>query len=137
MTSYGGFCISYALIETGKLGLKAEYHSLAEMNRAVGFFLAGWSLFTFMCLLCTFKSSVASVLFFVFLEATFLLLTIAHFQLLPDGSPGPGLQKAAGIVGLITSFTGFWNALAGMMDTSNSFFTLPVGIAVNSLLSNS
>lgn len=133
MTSYGGFWISYALIETGGLGLMQQYHSQAEMNRAVGFFLAGWSFFTIMCLLCTFKSNVAFFSLFIFLEITFLLLTVAHFQQLPDGSPSPGLTKASGVIGLMTSFITWWNAFAGILDDSNSFFTLPVRIALNSV----
>jgi len=127
LSSYGGFWISYAIIETGGMGLIAEYDSKAELNHAVGFFLAGWALFTFMCLLCTFKSNVAFVTLFVFLEITFLLLTMAHFQLLPDGSPSIGLTKASGVIGLMTTFLAWWNAMAGILDDSNSFFILPVG----------
>lgn len=115
------------------MGLIKEYHSTAELNHAVGFFLAGWALFTFMCLLCTFKSNVAFVSLFVFLEITFLLLTMAHFQLLPDGSPSIGLTKASGVIGLMTTFLAWWNAMAGILDDSNSFFILPVNIVLNSL----
>jgi succinate-acetate transporter protein len=87
-----------------------------------------WFIFTFMCLLCTLKSTLAFFALFFFLDITFLLLTIAHFQL-EDGHVHVGLNKAAGIFGLITAFIAWWNALAGMLEKSNSFFTVPVSLS--------
>ncbi|KAF8541292.1 GPR1/FUN34/yaaH family-domain-containing protein [Trichophaea hybrida] len=127
LSSYGGFWISWAIIQTNGFGLVAAYGGdKADLNYAVGFFLAGWFIFTFMCLLCTFKSTLAFFALFLCLDITFLLLTIAHFQLGPDGHVHVGLSKAAGIMGLITAFFAWWNALAGMLETSNSFFMVPV-----------
>jgi succinate-acetate transporter protein len=34
--------------------------------------------------------------------------------------------KAGGFFGLLSAFTAWYNALAGIADTSNSFFIIPV-----------
>ncbi|CCX31406.1 GPR1/FUN34/yaaH family-domain-containing protein [Pyronema domesticum] len=126
LSSYGAFWIAWAIIQTDGFGIVSKYDGdKADLNYAVGFFLAGWFIFTFMCLLCTFKSTLAFFALFFFLDITFLLLTIAHFKL-EDGHVHVGLNKAAGIFGLITAFIAWWNALAGMLEKSNSFFTVPV-----------
>jgi succinate-acetate transporter protein len=56
---------------------------------------------------------------------TFLLLGIAY--LLPqDGLPNTKLLKAGGLFGFLAAFAAWYNALAGIADTSNSFFIIPV-----------
>lgn len=127
LSSYGGFWISWAIIQTNGFGLVAAYEGAeADLNNAVGFYLAGWFIFTFLCLMCTLKSTLAFCSLFFFLDITFLLLTVAHFQQNVDGSIHTGLNKAAGIFGLITAFIAWWNAMAGMLERSNSFFMIPV-----------
>lgn len=71
------------------------------------------------------KSTLAFFSLFFFLDLTFLLLAIAHFNTV-DGGVNLAVQKAAGIFGLITAFIAWWNALAGIAESSNSFFTIPV-----------
>lgn len=126
LSSYGGFWISWALIETEGLGYTAEY-SKPEFQNAIGYFLIAWFIFTFLCLLCTFKSTLAFFSLFFFLDITFLLLAIGHLQADPvTGAPLANATKAGGVFGLITAFIAWWNALAGMLENSNSFFTVPV-----------
>lgn len=55
----------------------------------------------------------------------FLLLAIAY--LLPQGgAPMPGLLTAGGVFALLAAFAAWYNALAGIADSSNSFFVVPV-----------
>lgn len=85
----------------------------------------GWFIFTFILCICTLKSTVAFFLLFFFLDLTFLLLALAY--LLPSGGlPNIHLQKAGGLFGLLSAFTAWYNALAGIADSSNSFFIIPV-----------
>lgn len=127
LSSYGGFWISWALIETDGLGLVAAYKgNTSDLNNALGFYLIAWFIFTTLCLMCTFKSTLAFCSLFFFLDITFLLLAIAHFQQGPTGAANATITKAAGIFGLITAFIAWWNALAGMLEKNNSFFTIPV-----------
>jgi len=129
LSSYGGFWISFAIIltpggfdilagitEAG--GPKAVYDSL-------GFYLMGWFIFTFILLICTLKSTVAFFLLFFTLDLAFLLLAIGYLQPL-DGAPRPSCEKAGGWFGLMAAFLAWYNAIAGIADTSNSFFVIPV-----------
>jgi len=125
LSSYGGFWIAWAIIETGSFGIAEEY-STSQFNDALGYFLMGWFIFTFLLALCTFKSTVAFCSLFVMLDITFLLLAVGHFIHTPAGKSNPDLIFAGGIFGLITAFIAWWNALAGLLENSNSFFTLPV-----------
>ena len=113
------------MIETDGLGYTAAYKSKADLNSAIGYFLAGWFIFTTLCLICTLKSTLAFFMLFFFNDITFLLFTIAHLKQAPDGSPNVAITQAAGIFGLITSFFAWWNAMAGMLEPANSFFTIP------------
>lgn len=85
----------------------------------------GWFIFTTILLFCTLKSTVAFFLLFFFLDLTFLLLGIAYLQG-DHHSAQPNIQKAGGFFGLLAAFAAWYNALAGLADTSNSFFIIPV-----------
>ena len=126
LSSYGGFWISYAIIETsGGFGIASAYPNADELSNALGFYFIGWFIFTAILLVCTLKSTVAFCSLFLFLDITFLLLAIAQFKA-ADGHPHIAITKTAGVFGLITAFVAWWNALAGLAENSNSFFTVPV-----------
>jgi len=67
-------------------------------------------------------------------DITFLLFTIAYLQQAPDGSPNAAITQAAGVFGLVTSFFAWWNAVAGMLEPANSFFTIPASRPRGSLV---
>jgi uncharacterized protein len=76
-------------------------------------------------LICTLRSTVAFFFLFFTLDLAFLMLGIAY--LLPvDDAPQPGCLKAGGVFGLLAAVLAWYNALAGIADTSNSFFVVPV-----------
>jgi succinate-acetate transporter protein len=59
---------------------------------------------------------------------TFLLLALSYI-LTPDvtgGSQNVACQKAGGMFGLIAAFLAWYIAIAGVADSSNCFFTIPV-----------
>lgn len=43
-----------------------------------------------------------------------------------SGAPQTGCLRAGGAFGMIAAFAAWYNALAGIADTSNSFFVIPV-----------
>lgn len=128
LSSYGGFWLSFAIVLTPG-GFEIEETLLGKGSEqfyySFGIFLLGWFIFTTVMLFCTLKSTVAFFLLFFFLDLTFLLLGIAYLQ---GGGAGTNLatQKAGGFFGLLAAFAAWYNALAGIADTSNSFFILPV-----------
>lgn len=56
----------------------------------------------------------------------FLLLACGYINENAERQPNPSLIKAGGAFGLIAAFLAWYNALAGIADTSNSFFVIPV-----------
>lgn len=62
---------------------------------------------------------------FFMLDVALLMLGCAY--LYPqDGAPQKGLMHAGGGFGIVTAFLAWYNAFAGIADTSNSFFIVPV-----------
>lgn len=116
LTSYGCFWLSWAAIEIDWFGIKAAYDDPIELENAIGFFLLGWVIFTFLILLCTMKSTVAFFSMFFLLEITFILLTVASF------TRHVGCQRAGGVFGVITGFLAWYNAYAGIATKENSYF---------------
>jgi len=128
LSSYGGFWLSFAIILTpGGFSIveDLESYSHATFLNSFGLFLMGWFIFTFLLLICTFKSTVAFFSLFFTLDIAFLLLGIGYLQ--HDGMlPHSGCIKAGGYFGLFAAFLAWYNALAGIADNSNSFFVIPV-----------
>jgi uncharacterized protein len=72
------------------------------------------------------KSSVAFFLLFFFLDMAFLFIGIGYLQRDDNDLPNPPIIKTGGCFALLAAFMAWYNALAGIADSTNSFFTLPV-----------
>ncbi|KAB8336683.1 hypothetical protein FH972_020994 [Carpinus fangiana] len=127
LSSYGGFWISFAIIFTpGGFSIEEAYSAdMTEFYDVFGFYLMGWFIFTFLMLLCTLRSTLAFFLLFFFLDMAFLLLGITYLVRV-DGMPNTKIEKAGGVFACLSAFTAWYNALAGILDRSNSFFLIPV-----------
>lgn len=121
LSSYGGFWLSFAIILTP--GGFAIETGLAEISEATflnsfGLYLMGWFIFTFILLICTLRSTVAFFSLFFTLDMAFLLLGIGYLQ--NDGAHPQGqCIIAGGAFGLMAAFLAWYNALAGIADSSN------------------
>ncbi|EOD48187.1 putative gpr fun34 family protein [Neofusicoccum parvum] len=131
LSSYGGFWLSFAIILTPGgfeivSGLEAGPEgSTAQFLNSFGLYLMGWFIFTFVLLMCTLRSTVAFFFLFFTLDLAFLLLGIGYLQ--HNGAhPQSGCIKAGGAFGILAAFAAWYNALAGIADSSNSFFVIPV-----------
>jgi len=128
LSSYGGFWISFAIILTpGGFGIVTALGGATstEFLYSFGFFLIGWFIFTFLLLLCTLRSTVMFFLLFFTLDLAFLCLGIGYLDL-DNGAPRVGAIKAGGAFGILAAFLAWYNAFAGIADSSNSFFVVPV-----------
>ncbi|KAE9963820.1 hypothetical protein BLS_008874 [Venturia inaequalis] len=133
LSSYGGFWISVAITLTpGGFGIVTALGggtSPAFLN-SFGFFLFGWFIFTTLLLICTLKSTVAFFLLFFTLDLAFLCLGIGYLDhsvsATGAASPNHTAIKAGGGFGIIAAFLAWYNAFAGIADSSNSFFVVPV-----------
>jgi len=128
LSSYGGFWISFGIILTpGGFAIVEGLGGEASSSFAdsFGLYLMSWFIFTFLLLLCTLKSTVAFFLLFFTLDMTFLLLGAGYLHR-PTGKPDASLITAGRSFGIADAFLAWYNALAGIADTSNSFFIIPV-----------
>jgi len=129
LSSYGGFWISVGIILTpGGFQIVQDLTEVtgAPFYDSFGFFLMGWFIFTTILLIATLRSTVAFFLLFFTLDIAFLLLGCAHLVRGSDGTPNTSTLKAGGFFGLLAAFLAWYNALAGILDDSNSFFVIPV-----------
>jgi len=130
LSSYGGFWIGTAIILTPggfEIMSTLETNGPLPFLYSFGFYLFGWFIFTFLLLICTLRSTVAFFLLFFTLDMAFLFLAIAYILPVDGGTaPMPGCLKAGGAFGILAAFLAWYNALAGIADSSNSFFLIPV-----------
>jgi len=128
LSSYGGFWISVAIILTpGGFNIVSALGggTSAMFLDSFGFFLMGWFIFTTILLMCTLRSTVMFFLLFFWLDLAFLFLGVGYLQH-DKGAPNAGCIKAGGVFGLLAAFWAWYNAFAGLADSTNSFFTVPV-----------
>jgi len=86
----------------------------------------GWFIFTFMLTTCTVKSTVVFFSLFFSVTIAFLLLGIGYLHRTAMNEPNTPIIKAAGVLQLIAAFLAWWVMFAGIADSSNSFFLVPV-----------
>jgi len=121
LSSYGGFWLSYAVIQIPSFNVVGAYGTNAEeLHTAIAYYLFGWFIFTFLMLVCTFRASVAFIFLFFTLDLAFLFLAISEYT----GNVACG--KAGGYFGLLAAFAAWYCALAQMLHKDNSYFTLPL-----------
>lgn len=128
LSSYGGFWIAYGILLTPGFEALAAYEKDPAAEASVlGFFLTGWFIFTFLLFICTLRSTVAFSFLFFALDMAFLMLAMSEFAKSNGNSAASlGLQRAGGVFGHLAAFAAWYNALAGIADSSNSFFLVPV-----------
>ena len=109
-SSYGAFWLAVGA---------SLYLKLIPNEAAFGFFLIGWTLFTGIMLLASLKTNLALIAVFALLFVTFALLSIDAL--------GGGTKQLGGYFGLATALAAWYAALAGLLSSMPSAFTLPIG----------
>ena len=81
-----------------------------------------WTIFIFFLLLGTVKTNVAYFSLFLMLDLTFLFLACAYQNSDSQNTkPNTGLLRAGGAFGALTAFISWYNAMAGLLDSSNRY----------------
>lgn len=117
-TSYGAFWISFSIIFIPFFNVAGAYEA-AELDNAIGHYLVGWTIVTFLFLLGTLKSSVALCSVFFVLTITFGVLVGAFY------TSSHTCTVAGGWLGIITAVLAYYTALTGLLDSSSSYFVVP------------
>ncbi|KAG7700938.1 hypothetical protein KL929_004495 [Ogataea haglerorum] len=115
---FGGFWSSYSFVLMDVGGIAARYATTHEYDQAIAIFFLPWALFSFALFACTWRSTY-SLSFLMFLIWFFILLfTIAQFI------SSVNTMKAGGYFCMLSGIMGFYNMLAGLLDETNSYFTI-------------
>lgn len=118
-SSYGGFWMAWGAIYVDSFGILTAYQNDPEaLASAVGFFLTGWFIFTFLLVICSSRTTVQNFLLFFSLDLAFLFLAIGSYT----GSVG--VTKAGGWAGIVSAFIAWYNALTGLISKHNAYFNL-------------
>jgi uncharacterized protein len=120
-TSYGAFWLSFGAIFVPGFGILDALVKSNALAPALGIYLLGWTIFTALMFIGTWRSNVALITVFAFLTLTFLCLTIGEL------APSTTFHSLGGWLGVITAILAWYTGLAGLLSSSKSAFSLPVG----------
>eukprot|EP01053_Blabericola_migrator_P003809 Blabericola_migrator_1__3808@NODE_2147_length_3206_cov_240_244982_g1359_i0_p2_GENE_NODE_2147_length_3206_cov_240_244982_g1359_i0NODE_2147_length_3206_cov_240_244982_g1359_i0_p2_ORF_typecomplete_len243_score35_65Gpr1_Fun34_YaaH/PF01184_19/1_9e55YwiC/PF14256_6/0_019Phage_holin_5_1/PF06946_11/6_4e02Phage_holin_5_1/PF06946_11/2_6e03Phage_holin_5_1/PF06946_11/0_17CPP1like/PF11833_8/2_9e02CPP1like/PF11833_8/0_75DUF1129/PF06570_11/62_NODE_2147_length_3206_cov_240_244982_g1359_i021252853 len=116
--AYGGFWISFVLT----IIMPTQEMSTAPDNKAFGFYLLLWGIFTACMTISTLKLNKCLLLIFSTLTILFLMLAINKFC----GEP-KALSVASGVVGIICGALAFYTSIAEVTNDTYGRSVLPVG----------
>lgn len=117
--SYGGFWMALGFALLPPAGIVAALVKAGTLNTALGVFLLGWTIFTLVMFLGTFRQNGALIAVFFFLLLTFLALTISFL------GAGAGMLQVGGWLGIITALLAWYTALSGVLVATKAPFQLP------------
>jgi succinate-acetate transporter protein len=104
-TSYGSFWLSFAafvILFQGK-----------DAGNAVAWYLLAWGIFTFYMWIATLKLARVTMVVFLLLWITFVLLAIGAFN---GSAAGSGLTQIGGYVGLLTAIAAFYGSARAVIN---------------------
>lgn len=130
LSSYGGFWISFGIILTPAFGIVDSYTDkttgASSFNDIFALYLWAWFIFTTLCMLLTLRSTIAFASLFIVLDLAFLFLALAETNAVSHPSAAGAFGKAGGAFGLGAAFLAWYNMFAGMADSTNFWFSIPV-----------
>jgi len=117
--SYGGFWLAFAVLFIPPFAALTPYTKAADLHTALGYFLLGWAIFTFIMFLGTFRLNGALIAVFGLLFLTFLVLAIGEFTV------NTSIHQIGGWIGFLTALAAWYAALADILAATKATFQLP------------
>ncbi|OMH78734.1 Ammonia transport outward protein 2 [Zancudomyces culisetae] len=120
--SYGAFWMSFASILTPGFGVKAAFTAAnsKHLPNALGIFLLGWTIFTFIMMIASYRIHFVMATLFTFLFVTFVLLTIGEWK------ASKVFMTLGGSFGFVTALIAFYLAASLLISKKSGFsFDLP------------
>ncbi|CCF59709.1 hypothetical protein KAFR_0H02995 [Kazachstania africana CBS 2517] len=115
LCSYGGFWLSFGAIHIPWFRILDAYENEErELQKALGFYLLGWCIFTYGLSVFTMKSMIMFFALFFLLATTFLLLSIGNF------AGNKSIIKAGHVLATIVAFIAWYNDVTGLANKENS-----------------
>ena len=112
--SYAGFWLALGFVLLPGTGILASLAAAKAVSAGVGTFLLGWTIFTGLMLIATFRINGALVAVFALLFLTFLALTIGWLSGVGTGTFTTWVQ-IGGWLGIVTAIAAWYTALAGVL----------------------
>jgi succinate-acetate transporter protein len=115
-SSYGAFWLAFAVYA------KFIVDSLgSDAGTATGLFLLGWAILTAYLTVAALRLDVATLLVFIFLTLTFLVLAIGNF------AGATSIQHVGGFIGIITAVLAWYTSFALVANFTWKRTLLPLG----------
>jgi len=126
--SYAGFWMALGFVLLPGSGILASLVATKSLNQGVGTFLLGWTIFTGLMLIATFRTSGALIVVFALLFLTFLALTIGWLAGGVGTSTFTTWIQIGGWLGIVTAIAAWYTALAGVLASVKMDFlpTMPM-----------
>lgn len=121
-SSYGGFLVAFGVLFLPSFGLTSSL-SANGLHAALGLLFLCWTIFAGVLFLGSLKSSAAMMLVLLLLFFCFLFLTIGQLA-----SANTVLLAIGGWIGIATGIVAWYTAWAGMLNSTNSPYKLPMGM---------
>ncbi len=116
-TGFGAFCISFYFLITQGFADKAGTYGVAT-------YLLGWTIFTLILTIASYRVNGATASLFTLLLLTFAALTLNAYGILGTGNTTFG--QVGGYLGIVTAVNAFYNAAAGVLKDLAGKDVLPV-----------
>ena len=114
--SYGGFWMALGFILLPITGILASLVAAKALSQGVGVFLLGWTIFTGLMFIGTFRLNLALIVVFGLLFLTFLALTIGWLAGVGTGTFTTWVG-IGGWLGILTAIAAWYTALAGVLSS--------------------
>ncbi|MGZ3644975.1 MAG: acetate uptake transporter [Ktedonobacteraceae bacterium] len=114
--SYAGFWMAFAVIILPPTGVLAALAAAKAVSQGVGVFLLGWTIFTGLMLIGTFRLTLAHIVVFGLLFLAFLSLTIGWLAGLGTGTFTTWVG-IGGWIGILTAIAAWYLALSVVLSS--------------------
>lgn len=115
--SYGAFWLSFWYL----LNHLPAGASAGDLNKGIGTYLLGWTIFTAYMFIASTRTSLALMAVFAVLALTFLFLAIGAY------AASSSMKQIGGWLGLVTAVIAWYTSLAGVMNATAKRVVFPVG----------
>ncbi|BGP27573.1 hypothetical protein JCM10295v2_006545 [Rhodotorula toruloides] len=127
--TFGSFWLSFGFLLQPLQGVATALGATStEYNGGIALYLIWWACLNGIYLIASLRTNVVFVALFAFLEVDFWLLSTIYIKLAKaSASHLPGLLKAAGAFGFLTTVCGWYLLLVLILDSTGWPIKLPVG----------
>jgi succinate-acetate transporter protein len=121
-SSFGAFWLAYWWLVEHDVASLVKAADAAELHKALGLFLLGWTIFTAYMTIAALRVSGAVLAVFVSLTITFILLTIGKFA---TGNTAKDFTHIGGWFGFLTALLAWYASFAGVTNATFAKTVVP------------